>query len=166
MKLQQIQRRLNIAIEQLRVNDNYLLVNDVNERSITHKLALYLDQTFGKKYDVDCEYNKNIDSESGRKAILSKAINSIDENEQKYVYPDIIVHKRGKNTHNLLVIEAKKSTNRTSFDDDLRKLEGYTRQEEADELKYKYGVFIMFYTGQKQFRKPEIIYFENGRRIE
>ena len=60
MKLYQIKRRLNIAIDTLRVNDNYLLINDVNERSITHKLATYMEQTFGKTYDIDCEYNRNI----------------------------------------------------------------------------------------------------------
>ncbi len=54
MKLDKIKRRLNIAIDTLRVNDNYLLKNDVNERCITHKFAMYLEQTFGKKYDVDC----------------------------------------------------------------------------------------------------------------
>ena len=39
-------------------NDGYLLENDVNERSITHKFAVYLENEFSE-WDVDCEYNRN-----------------------------------------------------------------------------------------------------------
>ncbi len=37
--------------------DHYLLENDINERSISHKLAEYLGYEF-PNYNVDCEYNK------------------------------------------------------------------------------------------------------------
>jgi len=50
MKLYQIKWRLEIAINTLRVNDNYLLKIDANERSITHKLAIYMEQIFGFNY--------------------------------------------------------------------------------------------------------------------
>jgi hypothetical protein len=108
MKLYQIKRRLNIAIDTLRLNDNYLLMNDVNERSIAHKLATYMEQTFGKYYDIDCEYNRNIRDLKKISILKSKwhEVNNhtvIAEDElfseiliKKTVFPDIIVHKRGK----------------------------------------------------------------------
>jgi len=37
--------------------DHYLLENDINERSISHKLAEYLSFEF-PNYNIDCEFNK------------------------------------------------------------------------------------------------------------
>jgi len=52
-----IQEKLNRAIETLVEYDKFLLAADVNERSITHQLALYLEDEFAD-YDIDCEYNR------------------------------------------------------------------------------------------------------------
>ncbi len=86
-----------------------LLQPDVNERSITNKIAEHLQFAFQKYgFDVDCEYNRG--GHYPKK--LDLPIDSVmsDETEAKTVYPDIIVHRRGTN-QNLVVIEAKKSTN-------------------------------------------------------
>jgi hypothetical protein len=40
--------------------DRALLIYDVNERSVTHRLAGYV-QTQFRGWDVDCEYNRNYD---------------------------------------------------------------------------------------------------------
>lgn len=63
-----------------------------------------------------------------------------DEVIQKTIYPDIIIHKRGTK-ENLIVIEAKKSTNknRVSRFYDLLKLATLTT---LPEYKYRQGVFI------------------------
>ncbi|MBF4696052.1 hypothetical protein [Fusibacter ferrireducens] len=164
MKLYQIKRRINIAIEMLRVNDNYLLKNDVNERSITHKLAMYLEQTLGKEYDVDCEYNRNVDDPSNRKTI-DLLLESDGNSRTQSVYPDIIVHKRGQTDSNLLIIEVKKSTNRDNGEFDLRKLECYTNTNSISSFCYTYGAFIKLYTSQDKYRAPDIIYFKNGNKI-
>ena len=54
---------LSMVINELKLKDYYLLEKDVNERSITHKLAGYLQkhlsEHFDEHYDVDCEYNRN-----------------------------------------------------------------------------------------------------------
>ncbi len=50
---------IKLGLRVLTVNDNYLLNRDVNERSITHKLAEHY-TTFFQSWDVDCEYNKNL----------------------------------------------------------------------------------------------------------
>ena len=59
MKQYQIKRRIMLAIDNLRLNDNHLLKHNCSERSICHRLALYLESTFGKDFNVDCEYNRN-----------------------------------------------------------------------------------------------------------
>jgi hypothetical protein len=46
MKLSDVEARLKKAEEKLRKADRFLLENDVNERSITHKLAQYLQKPF------------------------------------------------------------------------------------------------------------------------
>ena len=169
MELYQIKRRLNMAIEVLRLNDNYLLINDVNERSISHKLATYMEQTFGKTYDIDCEYNRNIGDIKKISILKSKwdeLSNCPTEDEifcEKKVFPDIIVHKRGKADKNLLIIEVKKSTSTVSEDYDIEKLKYYTNP--TNDLNYKYGAFIKFYTAQVRYQSPEIRYFYNGKEV-
>ena len=176
MELYQFRRRLEIAINTLRVNDNYLLEVDANERSITHKLAMYMEQTFGKCYDVDCEYNRNIgdvkkihmiqsklDEISNNKAINEDEIFK-EELIEKSVFPDIIVHKRGNLKKNLLIVEVKKSTGPIGEDYDIEKLKFYT--EHNNYLKYKYGVFIKFYTSTSRYEPPKIRWFTNGIEIE
>lgn len=174
MNINQIKRRVDIAIQMLRVNDNYLLKHNANERSISHKFAMYLESTFGKNYDVDCEYNRNIEHERGSKNIdilksewsrlNGRNINVIDEDiiVEKSVLPDIIVHKRGSNKENLLVIEIKKSTSTVREDYDLKKLEIFTDQNDPGGLKYKYGLFVKFHMNKERFKHPEIILFVNG----
>ncbi|OPX45118.1 hypothetical protein CLHUN_10050 [Ruminiclostridium hungatei] len=175
MNLYQIKRRINIAIDTLRVNDNYLLINDVNERSIAHKLAVYMEQTFGRDYDIDCEYNRNSGDIKKIKMLVAKWVelynpSVIIEDDmlsgilvEKTVFPDIIVHKRGNPDENLLVIEVKKSTSSVNVDFDIEKLKCYT--EPGNKLNYKYGAFIKFHTSTEQYQSPDIRYFKRGKEI-
>lgn len=165
MKLYQIKRRIDVALALLKINDNYLLKNDVNERSITHKFAIYLEQVFGREFDVDCEYNKDIIGEDRIKRLYF----SNREGTIKYsdVYPDIIVHKRGRRDHNLLVVELKKSTrSMEEIRHDLEKVKCYTEDNGLNQLAYQYGAFIKLYCKQNKYRRPEVIYFKNGERID
>lgn len=134
----EVEKKLNQALLYLIRNDLYLLQIDSNERSISHRLAIYLETEF-KGWHVDCEYNRN--------GIDPKTLDFPDEDTNIYdtiaktVFPDIIVHQRGiKN--NLLVIEMKKSTNQMKDKFDLKKLEEYKSQ-----LGYKYAVFLRINTG-------------------
>ena len=140
MNWNQINKRLAIALKLIEVNDNHLTLHDVNERSISHRFAIYLEFSFGKEYNVDCEYNKNIEHGHGIKKIEileskwkkyhpnRSEQRSFSEDEiliEKSVYPDIIVHRRGSNDHNLLIIEIKKSSSRISEEYDFEKLKCY-----------------------------------------
>jgi hypothetical protein len=94
------------SIESFLTHESNLLCIDVNERSITHKIAEYLQYNF-KEWNVDCEYNRLGD----KVKTLPKPIKTnSNDTDAKTIFPDIIVHKRGKN-ENLLVIEVKKVGN-------------------------------------------------------
>jgi hypothetical protein len=147
-----LSNKLICSISRFLENEKFILENSLNERTISFKLAEYLNREF-TDYDVDCEYNRmvsgNIDLQYIQKT-LNLEIDEIssDDTNGTTVYPDIIVHKRGNNDNNLLVIEVKKkefadrtrkSTPETYREFDFRKLEAYTQ-----ELYYQYGLYIEF----------------------
>ncbi len=151
----EIKERIKRALSAVLKYDLCLLQNDLNERTIAHKLATYLQCTFPEYY-VDCEYNRNVLSDDGKKhiEILKNDLKKrglLTEKEEKIneviierlVYPDIIIHKRDT-TENLCIIEIKKSTSKISNDYDKLKLECYTSSANGNDLKYELGVFIKF----------------------
>ena len=127
------------ALECLLREDAHLLKADVNERSISHRFGMYLQSQF-PKHHVDCEYNRD--------GIEPKRIGPIDlhpdvdDTEGKTVFPDIIVHVRGTDKKNYLVIEFKKSTSKVNRGIDRRKLTGYKR-----DLKYEFALFVELTVG-------------------
>lgn len=147
---------INKAIKTLFEKDFWLIEHDISEQSISHKLAEYLQPLF-PDYNVDYEYNGNVDRDNGRKKIeilkseLKKA-NLLTDGEtqlnqeliERAVFPDIIIHQRGTNDKNLCIIEVKKSTNNTSRNYDFIKLKSYTSTEYGNDLIYKLGLFINF----------------------
>jgi hypothetical protein len=174
----EIQDQLKKAIEILFEKDNWLLTQDLSEQSISHKLAEYLQDCF-PDYNVDCEYNGNIDSDNARKSInvLKEELSQIgllrdkerDDLEKEFttraVFPDIIIHRRKTNEHNICIVEVKKSTSAVPFDYDQIKLKYYTSNNLENALKYKLGVFIIFNTGSKELGY-EMIFYQNGTTIK
>ena len=166
--------KVEIAIEMLLSNDRALIENDLNERSIAHKLAEYLQLLF-LDFNVDCEYNGNVDKPNGRKRIsilktdleqkgllrVKEAEDIEEELADRQVFPDIIIHKRGTNENNLCIIEIKKSTSKVSFDYDELKLKSYTTDNYGNDLKYKIGLFIEFESALNDV-DYDIKYFVNG----
>jgi hypothetical protein len=135
-----VEAKVRRALDRLFANDSFLLQSDANERSLSHKLAEYLQAEF-TDWNVDCEYN--------RKGYDPKRLNlrvrhvRTDDTEARTVYPDIIVHHRNSDD-NLLVIEIKKSTNSDNGDSDREKLQAY-----GDQLGYRFGLFIRLGTGKE-----------------
>ncbi|MDC6176136.1 hypothetical protein C2I33_08050 [Ralstonia solanacearum] len=121
------------ALSELLNNDQDLLGIDANERSITFRFAMYLQQHF-PDWTVDCEYNRD-GTEPKRLGHLELYPDSEDD-EAKTVFPDVIVHRRGTR-NNYLVLEFKKSTSRVDRQIDLRKLRGYKQQ-----LGYEHALFV------------------------
>ncbi|MBV5278437.1 MAG: hypothetical protein J0647_05305 [Campylobacteraceae bacterium] len=135
MTLENLKIIVSEAINELKAKDKYLLDHNVNERSISHKLACYI----GKRIDgwhVDAEYNRNMDDQ---KRLIST---------DKYgVMPDIIIHRRGHNNdtttenNNLLVIEIKKTPTEKQKRNDILKLKQFIKN---PPYFYKFGAFIAF----------------------
>lgn len=156
-----IEQKVNVAIKNLFRYDEELLRREVNERSITHKLAEYLQIEFDR-WNVDCEYNKNGDVKKELDGIKN-ALNEIPECAKHIktdrVFPDIIVHLRGENTSNILVIEVKKRLNPNNSICDEKKLEFFTQK---GQYHYSYGLFIKF----NGTNKPELKWFKEGKNMD
>jgi hypothetical protein len=132
-----VQSGLDSAIRQLIARDSQLLVLDVNERSVTHKLAEYLQDEF-PTWDVDCEYNR--DHDDPKRLDIQREEVSTDDDQGVTVFPDIIVHKRDTD-ENFIVIEVKKNTNSRGDDYDMRKLNAFKA-----ELGYRHAAFLKLRT--------------------
>ena len=175
-----IERKLNSALTALYTKDVHLLKENLNERSITHRLAVYLQREF-RGYDVDCEYNGNVKAADGkgRKTIPDELCPRLKEYKRRNyddaadlsVFPDIIIHKRGENKRNLLIIEAKKALNASlrvgdiGREFDYYKLCQYTNQQNSGaRFFYEMGCFIEIGTGRERnySRLPRIIWFADG----
>lgn len=133
-----ISKIINQALQLLQRNDYLLFQVNSSERSISHRLAIYLDDRF-KGYDVDCEYNRRMYEPKIIKNFWDKIKNSSLETK---VYPDIIVHKR-KTHENLLVIEIKKSS-ASQKEKDFDHIKSKAYMSKGDEYQYKYGIYIEF----------------------
>ncbi len=120
-----IQKIIQEAYMEFINRDIDLLDVDTNERSLTHRIAVYLEGKF-EWYSIDCEYSKNGDD--------TKVLSSYRWNKTGEVLPDIIVHQR-KSENNLLVIEWKKNNEW----DDRDKLQAY-----KTDLWYKYAILCKF----------------------
>lgn len=142
MVLDELRDKVHEAISELLVHDGELLVNDANERTITHRFALWLQAQF-PEWKVDCEYNRHYDRTKRLKGIGRK-IKRIDDTNGTSVFPDVIIHHR-MTDRNLLVIEVKKSSNPEPNDFDLEKLAAF-----KNELGYENGLFLRFVTGVKE----------------
>jgi hypothetical protein len=148
MKKAEVRTRLNAALSTLWINDSHLFHINSSERSICHKLALYLEDQF-PGYDVDVEYNR-----MGSEEEYPPKIKGF---RGEYVTPDIIVHKRDVQfTCNLLVIEAKMSESFQSTEflndksEDIDKLGEYKLL-----IKYQNAFFLGF-PGWRDSEKTDI----------
>jgi len=129
------------SIQTFRLKEKFILDNDLNERTLTHKLAEYLQENF-LDFNVDCEYNRMMKEEDYVTKTLElkkeEGINNFDTTA-KTVYPDIIIHRRGDDQDNLLVIEVKKNGNHKGKDFDIKKLNAFIK-----DLNYKFGIYLEF----------------------
>lgn len=160
IKEEKVKELVEEALKKLIKKDGKLLEIDANERSITHKLAEYLQKTFPKskfpKLVVDCEYNRNtIDGEDLKKILnipkeLAGACHDFVDTEAKTVFPDIIVHERGNNNNNILVIEVKKTTSNRKDSYDKTKLNAFKEKP----CNYKFALFIKFHIGREYKKEP------------
>jgi hypothetical protein len=175
MDFEVVMQKLTEALNEVLQRDNHLLRYNLSERAIAHRLAFYLTPSF-PDFDVDCEYNGNVDADNGRKyiSILKQHAQELgllknDELDQELidccVYPDIIVHKRGKNgsENNLLIIEIKKSSSKVKGDWDAEKLKRFTSRQYQNNFVYQFGAFVLFRVGNNPDYRVE--WYRDGQKL-
>ena len=168
---------INGSIEELmslvRESVNYFLSENpslldfkvkAHEQAMSHRIAVYLERRV-VGLTVDCEYNKHLD---GEKELMMEGDRYKNCNcrvcrnrkpkknarEEIHFRPDIIVHKRGNNSQNCIVMEIKKSEF-CLFDE--AKLVVLT----TGKYHYKLGVFVWF-----PKKKPEYRFYVDGQPIK
>lgn len=155
----QVKDAIEAALLRLFHADRKLLVDDANERSIAHRLAMYLEaefDAFEPDYVVDVEYNR-VTSANGVTDSIKKRVDydrlstdckgrkiQDDDTNAQTVFPDIIVHERGTSDHNLLVIELKKTSSTDAGNCDKEKLERF-----QEDLGYEHSLFLKLQVGEE-----------------
>jgi hypothetical protein len=115
-----------------------------HERAISHRLAFYFECCLREKkvlddqsvLSVDCEYDRHIDDEKKlrtifeHQSIIKRARRTWKELEpgviEFLIKPDIVLHQRRTDDHNLVVIELKKASSREFLEYDDLKLTIFT----------------------------------------
>lgn len=144
---EQLEEVLNQARTCFLEKDATLIAINANERSITHKFAECLQKLFGDTWDVDCEYNRHgqdpkfIDE---LRNIVGDVV-ATDEIDTVTVFPDIIIHKRGIEGPNLVVIEAKKDPTSQERLRDVEKLKKIKEQ-----YNYCFAIFLTLDTKRQK----------------
>jgi hypothetical protein len=148
--------RIRSALQTLLARDNDLFESDVWEPTLMHKFAEYLQPLF-PEFNVDCEYNRN--GNGPKRLPLSRGLGSRGKR------PDIVVHRRRSNEHNLVIIEGKKSNDRRrgGIERDRRKVEAFV---EEPPYSYRLGVFIIFNVHRKDAPPYELRWYQNGEWTE
>jgi hypothetical protein len=115
---------------------------DINERSVTHRLAMYLAGLFPEE-DVDCEYNRIYNDDTDEYIaknlelpVIEKGI-TLKDTKARTVFPDIIVHRRNTQ-RNLLAIEVKMAWKADKVDFDRVKAQAYKFR-----LNYEYSICLI-----------------------
>ena len=152
----ELENIVQTALAELYQRDAYLIVhtpNDVRseareahvcERATVFRLGHYIDSLmrqndYLQKYDLDCEYNRD---EYNQKCL---------PDFPNGVYPDLIIHKRGSNEYNILVIEVKTWWN-PNVVRDLDKLRGLVSSEH---YRYRFGLSLTL-----EKNKPKLVWID------
>lgn len=126
----EMRKVVNDALSDFAKRDMVLLDLGVQEETISHRLAIYIEQRL-PEWEVDCEYNRDL--------MCPKK----NPKGSGCIRPDIVVHKRNS-SRNLLVVEIKKTTHMEKTIESAR-----LRVREFTELwthhpRYCHGVVMVF----------------------
>jgi hypothetical protein len=135
------------ALEEFYASETYLFEHDLGERTLTHRLAVYLEKQF-PGWEVDCDYDR-----LGERTLRLPhgTIVSTDDHLGKSIYPDIVVHRRAV-PDNLLAIEVRKVSNHQPEEHDRQKLRALT----DPYLWFAYGTGVLLTLGNKNVSNAEV----------
>lgn len=150
--IENLKNHVTQALDMLYCRDIYLIQHKVSERSIVFRFGVYLQKNLEvdsmyRNYNIDVEYNRNYDK--------PKYLSDFDRG----VYPDLIIHKRGSNSFNLLVVEFKTYWYGDT-EQDLYKLQQFMSDNDDVERTYEYrfglSVLINKFEPQLQWLPEDI----------
>ena len=128
------------ALGEFYARETFLLEHDLGERTLTHRLAVHLEQQF-PGWEVDCDFDR-----LGERTLRLPhgTIVSTDDHLGKSIYPDIVVHQR-EIPNNLLAIEVRKAANHQPPEHDRNKLCALT----DPHLWFAYWIGVYLVLGKK-----------------
>lgn len=132
------------CVESLCTRDVFLFKAGVSERAITHRLASYIQDSV-PEWAVDAEYNRH-----GVKVKTAKLPDGV-----KLVAPDIVIHSRGSDETNELVVEVK-ILGRGDEEDRKHAHQKLDAMVFGEEYKYRLGLFL-----ELGFNDGEAAFVEN-----
>ena len=142
------------ALERVYSQDFSLIERRAHERSIAFRFGLYFSEiiqfiSFGDDAEltIDAEYNRNLHNTKNMEGF----------NAPQGILPDIILHHRGFNDKNIVVIEFKGHWSGNGRDDE--KLRGFTHQE-LNDYHYGLGLFIRL---APTVEECELVYYKEGQ---
>ncbi len=113
--LNMLEKLIETALDELYEKDQYLLEHDAHERTIVFRFGHYLQNLMDnigefQTFNLDFEYNRN-----------GQDPKRIPGNPRNGILPDLVIHQRGSNKYNLIVLEFKTPWN-VNVEDDCEKL--------------------------------------------
>ncbi|WP_338828664.1 hypothetical protein [Bradyrhizobium sp. 27S5] len=135
------------AIEEFYAQETFLLERDLGERTLTHRLAVYVERQFSG-WQVDCNYDR-----LGERTLRLPRGSTIstDDHLGKSIYPDIVVHQRDI-PNNLLAIELRKDGNHQLLEHDQRKLQALT----DPNVWFAYAIGVLLIVGKDGVSLSEV----------
>lgn len=154
------------SLKELYEKDKYLISHGspdkdqhVSEMSIVFRLGIYLNRRIESwlaenGYSLDIEYNRNEDD--------IKCLDFGTSGELKPVRPDMIIHERGSNQNNILIIEFKTwwYSDDSAISHDREKLIKYTRTDGL--LKYHDGLLVIL---GSNIHSVNYEHYQNGQQL-
>ncbi len=134
-----VMKAVSAALGDVIAKDQILLTLQAHELALVHRFGVYLEthlQPVLRQYGltVDLDYDRHED----RRKLLPR----LDRHDERRFRPDLIVHRRGDDSYNLLVVEWKKNAD----DSTLNRLEKRIRSllvNEDIQPRYGYQVGVL-----------------------
>lgn len=155
--------RFRLALAELWARDRLLIERGLNEATVAHRLAVYLERQFSD-FHVDCQYNRNSRVQEStydfpymsrtrqrdlRRNLMRQGLSEPEAEAATQVvahaYPGIIVHLRERSDLNLLVVEVQIRGTRPGWSgehDAKDKLRRYTLQGAEGQFRYSLGLYV------------------------
>jgi hypothetical protein len=140
------------ALREFYASETFLFEHDLGERSLTHRLAVYVEKQFAD-WNVDCHFDR---LGARTMQLPHGTIVSTDDHLDKSIYPDIVVHRRDI-PENLLAIEVRKASNHLVEEHDRQKLRALT----DPHLWFAYGVGVLLTLEKNGVGRSEV--YASGR---